>query len=573
MILLVLFAFLAGVVTILSPCILPILPLILSSSTGGHKKPFGIVTGFILSFTFFTLALTTIVKLTGIPSDTLRYIAVAIILFFGLSLIIPQTQILLEKLFTRFASFMPQSKNDVDAGFFSGIVIGVSLGIIWAPCVGPILASVITLAATSTITFATIAITFAYSLGTAIPMFVIIYSGQRLLRKMPWLLNKGELIQKIFGLLMVFTALAIFFDLDRQFQTKIIQIFPQYGAGLTNFENNSVVQNQLQQLRGGETSTQDSAGKLLPTGTKAADFTAGGNWINSQPLSLRTELKGKVVLVDFWTYSCINCLRTLPYLKQWYDTYKEQGFTIVGVHSPEFEFEKQISNVSKAVKDLGVLYPVVQDNDLKIWGAYQNQYWPAHYLIDKEGNIRYVHFGEGKYVETENAIRTLLDQQPVDKKEPAPVGNRSQTPETYLGYSRADAYSLYTPIQADQKINYSLPASVENDAVALGGEWLIKNEYIQSESDQASLVLNFQANQTYLVIALAAGQKEGKVKVLLDGKEVPAAYRTADMDENGVITVVDARKYDILNLASSGGRHTVKLEFSSGIQAFAFTFG
>ena len=233
MLLLMLFAFIAGVVTILSPCILPILPIVLSGSlAGGRKRPFGVVAGFIGSFTFFTLALTAIVKATGLSSDALRTVAVVVIFLFGLSLIIPQTQLFLEKLFTKLSGITP--KNENRDGFFGGVLVGLSLGLIWAPCVGPILASVITLAVTSQVNFASVFITFAYALGSGLPMLAITLGGRQLLQRVPWLLNNTAKIQQVFGVLMMVVALGIYFNIDRQFQAYVLQKFPQYGAGLTS---------------------------------------------------------------------------------------------------------------------------------------------------------------------------------------------------------------------------------------------------------------------------------------------------------------------------------------------------
>ena len=416
MILLVFFAFLAGVVTVLSPCILPILPIILTSSIGGQNigksRPIGVVIGFILSFTFFTLFLSTIVRLSGIPADSLRLVSVLVIAGFGVSFLIPKFQVLLEGLFSKLAGFMPSSRNRT--GFGGGLLIGLSVGLLWTPCVGPILASVISLAITGTVTFDAFLITLFYSLGTAIPMFFIMLGGQNALRRVPWLFSNLGNIQKIFGVLMILTAIAIFFNIDRKFQTFILDKFPQYGTGLTKFEDNETIRRELEKRDGKEIKKEDM-GKpmfdlLSPKGAKAPAIIPGGVWFNSDPLTLE-ELKGKVVIVDFWTYSCINCQRTFPYLRNWYEKYKDKGLVIIGVHSPEFEFEKSEKNVAEAIKDFKLTYPIVQDNDFATWRDYANHYWPAKYIIDKEGYIRYTHFGEGAYDETERIIQELLKEQ------------------------------------------------------------------------------------------------------------------------------------------------------------------
>lgn len=577
MLLLLLFAFIAGIVTILSPCILPVLPIVLSSSaTVGKRRPLGIVTGFVLSFTFFTLMLTAIVKATGLSADALRLVAVVVIGLFGISLLLPQTQVLLEKITSSLSGLTPNASQN--SGFWGGLLIGLSLGLIWTPCVGPILAAVITLAVTQTVNFQSFFITLAYSIGSAIPMFAIIYGSQRLLKNVSIFAKHAAQIQRGFGVVMILTAVAIFFNLDRQFQTIVLEVFPQYGTGLTAIENNPLVAGQLQQLRGGSSSATpaiDNSSLSAPT-TKAPDFTGGGNWLNSSPLSVSKDLKGKVVLVDFWTYSCINCLRTLPYLKQWYASYKDQGFVIIGVHSPEFEFEHVTANVLKATQDLGITYPVVQDNNFSIWNAYSNQAWPAHYLIDKNGYIRDVHLGEGNYMKTENAIRALLNEPAVQKTEPT-LSRRRQTSETYLGYERfgfadSGSYSAQNTISKDQAQVYAANNQVEDDAVALAGKWTVEKNTLVSNSPGATLKLNFIAQQVYLVLANPQ-QVTGQVQVFLDGKPLPPQYQTADTDANGFMKVSEPRKYDILDLKQDYGRHEIELVFPTGIEAYAFTFG
>src|SRR3989344_5062044 len=367
MLLLIVFAFLAGVVTILSPCILPVLPIVLAGSVGeGRRRPFGIVTGFVLSFTIFTLFLTTIVKATGISADSLRLVSVVVVFTLGLSLILPRLQALTERLFSKISKFSPKSGQ----GFSGGLILGLGLGLLWTPCVGPIIASVISLALTGSVNLAAFAITLAFSLGTAIPMFIVISTGRSVLgRLQPY----SSFIQKTFGVLMILTAIAIYFNLDRKFQTYVLQVFPKYGAGLTQLEDNPGVKRQLDQLRTTPMPT-DKIGRPMNefTDSQLSDYSPapelipGGEWFNlpagRQAVSIQ-DLRGKVVLVDFWTYTCINCIRTLPYLKSWHEKYSEKGLVIIGVHTPEFEFEKNPANVQKAIADFGLKYYVMQDKD------------------------------------------------------------------------------------------------------------------------------------------------------------------------------------------------------------------
>src|SRR6185295_17189838 len=346
-------------------------------------------------------------------------------------------------------------------------------------------------------------ITLAYALGTAIPMFFITYGGRKLLQSVPWLTRNTAKIQKVFGVIMVLLAMALYFGLDRSFQKFILDTFPQYGSGLTKFEENSAIQDSLQNLQGNSnTSSQNTAPEGEDLGTENAplapnpEFSGATKWLNSEPLTLE-KLQGKVVLVDFWTYSCINCIRTLPYVTSWYEKYKDQGFVVIGVHAPEFEFEQNEQNVLAAMKDYGITYPVVQDNDFAIWQSYQNHFWPAEYFIDKNGKLRRTHFGEGKYDESEKFIQTLLKETgaqvtagitPVQSAIPS----YEQTPESYLGYARLDRFASAEKIVPDTLTKYSISSEVPLHALGYTGSWNVGEQRALPEKD-ATLELNFFA--------------------------------------------------------------------------------
>lgn len=567
MLVLVGFAFLAGIVTILSPCILPVLPIILSGATIGDKKyPFGVIAGFIVSFSFFTLFLTAIVNLTGLSADFLRYLAMFVIFVFGLVLVVPKFQLYFEILATKISVRKKQSKvGEVKTGFGAGFFVGTSLGLVWTPCVGPILASVIALALSGSVNGSAVLITLAYALGTAIPMFAIMYGGRSVFQKVPWLLKNLGKIQRVFGVLLLIVAVAIFFNWDRRFQTYVLEKFPNYGAGLTNFETSELVQNQLQGM--------DMATPLVDGEYKTAPELIGtGEWFNSEPLTIES-LRGKVVLVDFWTYTCINCIRTFPYIQAWHEAYAKDGLVIIAVHTPEFEFEKSASNVEEAIKDFGLTYPVVQDNDFKTWKAYENHYWPAKYLIDANGNIRYTHFGEGKYEETEAMIRDLLEEsgnqvsgEGVNK---AGYEIYSNTPETYLGHKRVDHFASPEGVKADQSFEYSFPDTLGENNFALAGSWKIEGEKAMASKD-AALQFNFDSKKVFLVMNPVNGQK-GKVEVLLDGKPI-ADFGGKDV-KDGFVMIDTDRLYELVDLAEPG-RHILELKFLDGnTELYAFTFG
>ncbi len=569
MLLLIGFAFLAGIVTVLSPCILPVLPIILSSSVGKSKaRPIGVVTVFVLSFTFFTLFLSTLVKISGVSADSVRFFSIVVLALFGLSLLIPKIQVWTEQLFARFSGSIPQGQNR--QGFFGGLLVGFSLGLLWTPCVGPILASVISLALVGTVTLQAVFITLAYALGTAIPMFMIMLAGSTALQKIPWLLRNTGRIQKAFGVLMIATAVGIYFNVDRQFQSYILDKFPEYGVGLTKIEDNELVKKQLDSIAnqaGDEDMGKPSFKLMNDSGPTAPKLIPGGEWFNlaerKSDLSLKElQAENKVVLIDFWTYSCINCQRTLPYLRDWWQKYESEGLVIIGVHAPEFEFEKNPKNVQKAITDFELKYPIVQDNDFSTWRAYNNRYWPAKYLIDSKGKIRYSHFGEGAYDETEMKIQELL-KEANENFQSLSVENPeyqifSRTSETYLGYQRLGNFASNEKIVKDALQQYSAPENIPANQVAYTGSWIVTPENAQP-TEGAQLFLNFEAKDVFLVAR--PKNKSASFDVYLDGEK-----------QDSVIVDSDSL-YQLVELENPG-RHLLRLDFfDNELELFAFTFG
>jgi len=578
MLVLLVFSFLAGIVTILSPCILPVLPIVLSGSlSGGKKRPLGIITGFILSFTFFTLFLSTLVRSTGISADSLRYLSIIIISFFGLSLLIPKLRVELEVLLSKLSSGAqknPQTKDHPD--FVAGVLVGLSLGLLWAPCVGPILASVISLALTGTVTLSAVFVTFAYSLGTAIPMLAITYGGRDLLNRAPWLLKNTGQIQKIFGVLMILTALSILLNLDRKFQTFVLTTFPSYGAGLIRFEENAFVQNALARLSvtaPNKTVLGKPMNEMLDdTLGTVPELIVGGQWFNTDPLTMES-LRGKVVLIDFWTYTCINCIRTLPYIRNWHAKYQDKGLVIIGVHTPEFEFEKSSKNVQKAIEDFALPYPIMQDNDYATWRAYNNRYWPAKYLVDKDGKLRYTHFGEGDYDETEKMIQKLLEETgasiQVDVSNPQ-YRVFSRTPELYLGYERLAYFASPERIAPNKETSYSLPTRMPPNSLGYEGPWIVGGERAMPQKG-ATLRLSFDASEVFLVMRPKEGTS-AEASVVLDGLVVDATLAGEDVVQ-GTVTVENDRLYKLIKLEAPG-EHILELKFlDDNMELYAFTFG
>lgn len=551
MIILILFAFIAGFVTILSPCILPILPIVLSGGiSGGKRRPVGIVLGFVISFTFFTLFLSSLVTLLRISPDTLRFMSVIIIFTLGMSMFIPQFQLLIERIFAKISNKVAV-RNSGD-GFGGGVLLGTSLGLVWTPCVGPILASVIALAASNALTTSSLLITLAYSMGTAIPLLLITYGGRALLQKVPWLLKNTASIQKLFGIVMMVVSIGIYFNIDRSFQTYVLDVFPNYGTSLTKFEDNELVKKQLDGVK--------KAPPLLKF-NGAPEFVQG-QWLNSDPLTI-SSLKGKVVLIDFWTYTCINCIRTLPALTTWHTKYKDKGLMIVGIHTPEFAFERSKENVEEAIRMYGIAYPVLQDNAYENWNAYGNRYWPAKYLIDASGRIRYTHFGEGAYEETEKKIQELLLENGVtqlgsiqEEKTESPLF-QSRTPEIYLGSVRTEG-------------RVSSPDEMPLNTYALTGQWTVTDEYARS-APQSSLTLHFEGNEVNLVMSPL--KKGDRVKIYLDGAIISDDYAGTDV-RDGIITLDTERLYNIVRLPNHSRSSILRMEFLDGAtECYAFTFG
>jgi cytochrome c biogenesis protein CcdA/thiol-disulfide isomerase/thioredoxin len=572
MFILIFFAFLSGIVTILSPCILPILPIVLSGSVGGKRRPFGVILGFIISFSVFTLALTALVRLLNIPPDALRVAAVVLLIVFGLVMTVPRLMTIFEIFASRMTGHAGNSKPST--GLTGGILVGFSLGLVWTPCVGPIMASVISLAITQSIDGGTVFIILAYSLGTSIPMLSIMLGGRKLIKRFPALSKNTGKIQQIFGVLLIVVGLSIAFGIDRKFQSAVLDIFPEYGAGLTVFENIDPVQNAIKARK--ETPSGPLSFEIQPKNAILGDYgmapaiVTTGEWLNTDGQALTmADLKGKVVIIDFWTYSCINCVRTIPHLQSWYDAYKDDGLVIIGVHTPEFAFERTTKNVREAMTDLGVSWPVVLDNDYDQWQAYNNRYWPAEYFIDAEGRIRYFHFGEGKYETSEKVIRKLLAEAGVETSKKAvekeEVDIQSRTAETYLGFSRTEGFISDQEIIRYQPAEYTRTKSPDNGEWAIEGAWTFNSEYILSE-EMGTLELGFYAKNVYLVIE--PGEIQGAIEVYIDGNK---GQDTADVI-NGILQPDGSRLYQLVSLKKAG-KHILKLKVKGEMRLFAFTFG
>jgi cytochrome c biogenesis protein CcdA/thiol-disulfide isomerase/thioredoxin len=538
---LLLIGFLAGIVTAISPCVLPVLPVLLAGGASG-RKPLRIVAGLVVSFSFFTLFASWLLGKLGLPQDLLRNLAIAFLFVMAAVLLLPPLALRVERSLSFFSRLRPANAG---GGFF----LGLTLGLVFVPCAGPFLAAITTAAARENFGGRTIAATLAYAIGAAIPMLVIAYGGREAGARIR---AHAEQLRMVSGAVIALVAIGLVFHVD----DNLAQLTPGYTAFLQKkIESSSSATRELAKVRGGgeALTVKHTASDGLPDYGKAPALHPDGAWINSKPLTL-AELKGKVVLIDFWTYSCINCLRTLPHLKAWDAAYRKQGLVIIGVHTPEFAFEHVTSNVKSAVKRLGIRYPVVQDNRFKTWDNYANQYWPAEYLIDRTGRVRHTHFGEGEYPQTETLIRQLLGAKGKHaQQQPDTTPTEAMTPETYLGYARMANYTG-TQIQPDELAHYTFAKNLFANGITYDGDWRVGGENITAGRG-ARLRLAFEAKDVYIVLG-----GRGRVQVLIDGKKTKTLR-------------VNAQKLYAVRTSGQAAKALLELRFTPGVQAYSFTFG
>jgi cytochrome c biogenesis protein CcdA/thiol-disulfide isomerase/thioredoxin len=546
--LLLLIAFGAGLITAFSPCILPVLPIVLAGggSGGPKRKPYAIVAGLVASFTAFTLAASSLLSALHLAQDTLNRIAIALLLVLAATLVVPQLGVWLER---PFAFLSRRRGGDLGGGF----LLGLTLGLVFVPCAGPVLGAVTSAAGSHRVGVHIVFVTLAYALGAAIPMLLVARGGRRITSLFR---AQQQRIRVGMGVLMAVGAVAIYEGWETSLQTR----FGDYTTQVQSWiEGNGYAKRQLAKLRGaGGTALAAAkpAGTALPDFGAAPDFLGISDWLNSRPLSV-TDLRGKVVLVDFWTYSCINCLRTLPHLRAWYAAYHKYGLEIVGVHTPEFAFEHVLANVRKATRELSVTWPVALDNNYVTWNAYSNQYWPAEYLVDRRGHVRRAHFGEGEYAQSEQLIRRLLGvgvpKRMTQVADATPTGLLS--PETYLGAARLDParYVGKAPVVGREAL-YRFGGALAQNALAYDGRWqLLPQQAIAGRG--ARLRFHFVARNVYVVLG-----GKGRVEVLAGGRPV----KTIDVSEYRLYTAVSAPKTRDAVL---------ELRLSPGVRAYSFTFG
>jgi cytochrome c biogenesis protein CcdA/thiol-disulfide isomerase/thioredoxin len=535
----IILSFIEGFALIVSPCILPVLPLVLGASiSGGRKRPFGIILGFVLSFTAFVLIARKLVMLLNINLNYIKYGSLFFLTLFGLILFSEKLSAIFGRTTQNLAnigeSFAARQKGQ--EGFLSGIMIGALIGLVWTPCAGPILAAVLVQVIRQQSDIQAFFLLIAFAIGAGVPMLFISLLGRKLVNNFHYLTTHVNFLRKFWGVLILFSVAFIASGLDIQ----------------TLFNKKSQPYFQSAQALQG----------ALKIPYAAPEFSGIESWLNSKPLTI-ASLKGKVVLIDFWTYSCINCVRTLPYLTTWDKEYRDKGLVIIGVHAPEFEFEKNKKNVEAAIATHHIHYPVALDNNLDTWTNFNNHYWPAHYLINKKGQITYTHFGEGNYAETENNMRVLLGLNTKKKiaTETSPlIGN--QTPETYLGYDRNERFAGPITQKPSKTVDFSFPENLALNYWALKGKWLLEGQRIISKEKNAAIQIHFTAKKVFLVMGTEVGEPI-KLKLILNGNY--ASARTLIVDKHTLYELVnqDTTKDGILEIIVS----------SPGLAAYAFTFG
>lgn len=580
--LLFLLAYGGGVLTILSPCILPILPFVFARG----DKPFlrsGLPLLLGMALTFALVA--SLAALGGgwaVEANRWgRWVAVALLGFFGLTLLIPSLSERMTRPLVRLGSRLSERAGAPGKdGIGTSLLLGVATGLLWAPCAGPILGLILTGAALGGASVGTSVLLLAYALGAATSLALALLVGGRVFRAMKRGLGAGEWIRRALGVLVLAGVAAIALGLDTG-----------YLARLSTAQTDTVERGLARTLGMAEPEGSTALGAVLPDGRltlpvegELPPLTGATAWLNSPPLT-REGLRGRVVLIDFWTYSCINCLRSIPHVKRWHERYADKGLVVIGVHAPEFAFEKSLGNVRNAVRDLGIPYPVALDNDFAIWRAFNNRYWPAHYFVDAEGRVRAHAFGEGHYDTSERVIRELIRQSGRDPGppsradlEPTGVGLAADrdtrlSPETYLGFGRAEHFASPGGLVRDRAADYRA-APLQRNGWFLDGNWTVREQSARPNRPGGRIGFQFHARDLHLVLGPGDGRLNGKrFRVLLDGKP-PGADAGLDVAPDGTGVVREERLYQLVRQKGAVRDRLFTIEFlDGGVEAFAFTFG
>ncbi|WP_265529307.1 cytochrome c biogenesis protein DipZ [Sphingomicrobium marinum] len=568
--LLFLLAYLGGVLTILSPCILPVLPFVFARA----DRPFltnglPLLAGMAITFSLIAGLAAAGGELAITVNSVGRIVAMVMLAFFAMLLIFPSVSDRVMAPFARLGDKLAQRAEGKE-GLGSSLLLGVATGLLWAPCAGPILGLILTGAALSGASATTALLLLAYGLGAATSLAIALLAGGKVFNAMKRSMSGGQNVKRFLGVLILVGVAAIATGFDTRVLARIsgpqTASFEQGLANALGLDNRDL--------------TTKTAGGMLPDEGPWPGLDGGTRWLNGKA----PDLEGKVVLIDFWTYSCINCIRAVPFVQDWHEKYADDGLVIIGVHSPEFAFEKDIGNVEQAIADYGITYPVLVDNDKNVWRAFENRYWPAHYLRDAQGRLRYHHFGEGKYEITESAIRALLAEAGAagiiaDSDGPDLTGNRVQadfanvySPETYLGWGRTENFVSPQGVTRGTATRFTAPATLERNQWALSGTWTMTREHSRSETPGGAIAMNIRARDVNLVLGSRAGQPI-RARVTLDGKP-PGKDAGVDVAPDGTVTIDSHRLYQLVRHQNGEQIRQFRIEFfDPGVEAYAFTFG
>ncbi|NWD64394.1 cytochrome c biogenesis protein DipZ [Pseudomonas sp. IPO3774] len=579
-------AYLGGVLTIVSPCILPVLPFVFAR-TGQPFLRSGLPLLLGMAMTFALVA-----SLAAVGGGWVvqvnqygRWLALLFVALFGLTLLLPSLSERLTRPLVAAGSRLSEAAGaDSRPRPGASFLIGVATGLLWAPCAGPILGLVLTGAALQGASIGTTLLLLAYAAGAATSLALALLVGGKVFGFMKRSLGAGEWLRRGLGALMLAGVAAIALGLDTGILARL-STASTGGLEQSLVEKLSAKPEQKSgaMMAGGAMMAANHS-DTLPVESQLPPLDGAVQWLNSEPLTAEA-LKGKVVLVDFWTYSCINCLRTLPYVKAWAEKYRDQGLVVIGVHAPEFAFERDVNNVTKAMKDLGITYPVAIDNNYKIWRAFNNQYWPAHYFADAKGQIRYHHFGEGDYAESERVIQQLLREAGATKVagglieadakgiQAAPDMNEVQSPETYLGFQRAENFVTTGTLGTDKVVNYPAAGNLALNNWTLEGPWNVGGQQATLAAANGKIVYRFHARDLHLVLGPGADGKPVRFKVSIDGQAPGDAHGT-DVAPDGSGTVTEQRLYQLVRQPGAVKDRTFTIEFlDPQVAAYAFTFG
>jgi cytochrome c biogenesis protein CcdA/thiol-disulfide isomerase/thioredoxin len=581
--------FLGGMLTILSPCILPVLPFVFARAEQPFlKSGLPLLGGMALTFA----AVATLAAVGGSWAVHVnqygRTMALVLMAAFALTLLSRRAADWLARPFVALGNRLTRQSSGAapNSGITHSLLLGVATGLLWAPCAGPILGLVLTGAAISGPNARTTLLLFAFAGGAAASLAIALFAGGRLFAALKRGLGTGEWIRRGLGVAVLAAVAAIAFGWDSGFLTRVSSAST---ARIEQFLITSIAPRAS--AAGASTgiapmrATMADAASDLPVEGQLPSLDGATSWLNSPPLT-RDGLRGKVVVIDFWTYSCINCLRSLPYVEGWYARYRNEGLVVIGVHAPEFAFEKDLNNVRRAVRDLGITYPVALDNAYAIWRGFNNQYWPAHYFIDALGSVRAHHFGEGDYDGSEKIIRQLLIESGArDLPQIATAGVRAtgveapadtterRSPETYVGYEKAQHFVSPSGFAPDQPKTYSASTNLKLNEWALTGTWLVGEESAVLQRAPGTIVFRFQARDLHLVLGPGPSGEPVRFRVTLDG-EIPAGSHGVDIDAGGGGVIREQRLYQLIRQPGSVTVHTFTIEFlEAGAHAYAFTFG